>query len=113
MDLDPRCQLYASLLALISVSATSRWSNVALKHLNTLLIATFGVYFYRDVFPLATFTRSPRDLSEGWVLWAKVAILTLTSMGVPLFVPRQYKPVDPKVKTPLHLYFYRIQTPKN
>lgn len=88
--------LYGSLLALMSLSATSRWSNVASKHLIIMLIATFGIYFYRDLFPLATFTRTPRDLSEGWVLWTKVVILALTSIGIPLFIPRQYKPVDPE-----------------
>ncbi|KAF8230003.1 hypothetical protein L208DRAFT_1378698 [Tricholoma matsutake] len=103
--------LYGSLLALISLSATSRWSNVASKHLIILLIATFGIYFYRDLFPLATFTRTPRDLSEGWVLWTKTVILALTSIAIPLFIPRQYKPVNPKVKSSSSI-FYSIQSPK-
>lgn len=95
----------------MSLSATSRWSNVASKHLIIMLIATFGIYFYRDLFPLATFTRTPRDLSEGWVLWTKVVILALTSIGIPLFIPRQYKPVDPEVSF-FSFIFYGIQSPK-
>ncbi|KAF8883986.1 P-loop containing nucleoside triphosphate hydrolase protein [Infundibulicybe gibba] len=60
-----------------------------------LLTITFGVYCYRDLFPLATFTRSPLDLKEGWIIWAKIFILTATAVVIPLVVPREYVPVDP------------------
>ncbi|KAF8898485.1 hypothetical protein BD779DRAFT_1607278 [Infundibulicybe gibba] len=90
------CYLYASLLALVSISAKARWSKVAARHLNTLLIITFGVYCYRDLFPLATFTRSPLDLKEGWIIWAKILVLTATAVIIPLVVPREYVPVDPR-----------------
>lgn len=70
---------------------------IASRHISVLLLVTFAVIFYRDIYPLATYTRSPMDLSEGWALWAKVTILSLTSIAIPLFTPRRYIPVDPNV----------------
>ncbi|KAJ7807314.1 hypothetical protein B0H14DRAFT_3483418 [Mycena olivaceomarginata] len=89
---------YASVLATISVSSVN-WRNVAVKHLNALLWCTFGVYFYRDVFPLATFSLVPLDLEEGRLLWAKILILFAISIVLPVAIPRQYTPVDPKHPT--------------
>ncbi|GLB36501.1 putative atp-binding cassette [Lyophyllum shimeji] len=88
--------MYASFLSLVSIAAKPRWARVVSKHLNVLLLSAFGVYFYRDLFPLATYTQSPRDISEGRLLWAKIAVLSLASIAIPLLVPRQYIPVDPK-----------------
>lgn len=68
-----------------------------IRHLNVLLGATFAVYVYRDLFPLATFAKPPLDIQEGWILWAKVVVLGMTGVLIPLMVPRQYVPIDPKV----------------
>jgi len=67
------------------------------KHLNLVLVSTLAVYFYRDIFPLATYTNSPLDLAEGQILWVKILTLTMTGAVAPLLVPRQYIPVDAKV----------------
>ncbi|KAI3622081.1 atp-binding cassette transporter [Moniliophthora roreri] len=88
--------LYTSFLALISVTAKPRWSKIVIRHLNSLSFATFVVYFYRDVYPLATFTKHPKDQLEGWLLWLKIALLSVSSIVAPLLIPRQYIPVDPK-----------------
>lgn len=37
------------------------------------------------------------DSAEGWVLWMKLTLLTVSAVVIPLGVPRQYIPVDPKV----------------
>ncbi|KAJ7283157.1 P-loop containing nucleoside triphosphate hydrolase protein [Mycena rebaudengoi] len=87
-------QLYASLLALLSTNST-RTRQQLIRHANTVLFVAFAVYVYRDVFPLATFTRVPEDLHEGPILWAKISLLFATAIVVPLFTPRQYIPVDP------------------
>ncbi|KAJ6489479.1 hypothetical protein C8R47DRAFT_1177182 [Mycena vitilis] len=92
---------YASVLAIFSVAGSAKWGNVTAKHLNTLLFAIFGVYFYRDVFPLATFTRVPLDIEEGKLLWTKITTLFIVSCIIPLSMPRQYIPVDPKNPTPV------------
>ncbi|KAK0238173.1 hypothetical protein EDD85DRAFT_833297 [Armillaria nabsnona] len=93
--------LYTFLLAIISVTARKRWSHIAIRHLNAVLVVTTGVYVYRDIVPLATFTNIPRDISEGWVLWAKVAVLLFTGTVIPLSVPREYTPVDPNDPFPI------------
>ncbi|KAJ7729547.1 hypothetical protein DFH07DRAFT_850204 [Mycena maculata] len=95
-----RMELYASVLAILSVIGSWDWSRVLIKHVNTVLLCALGVYFYRDAFPLATFTRVPMDLAEGRLLWAKIIILFAVAAVVPLFVPRQYIPVDPKNPMP-------------
>ncbi|KAJ7105184.1 hypothetical protein C8R44DRAFT_858596 [Mycena epipterygia] len=87
---------YASILAIAAACASRRWSQILVKHLNTLLLVTFCVYGYRDLFPLITYDRAPLDLSENHILWAKVIALFIAAVIVPLFIPRQYIPVDPK-----------------
>ena len=67
------------------------------RHANSVLFVAFAVYAYRDLWPLATFNLQPADLADGPVLWAKIALLTFTAVVIPLFIPRQYVPVDPKV----------------
>ena len=69
------------------------------RHNNLVLFIALIVYVYRDVWPLATYTEIPLDESEGALLWTKLAVLFTTAMIIPLFVPRQYVPVDPKVIT--------------
>lgn len=55
------------------------------------------MYVARDVLPLATYTGVPLDNTEGWLLWAKLSLLVVTVIGLPLFIPRKYVPLDPKV----------------
>ncbi|KAF7357736.1 ATP-binding cassette transporter [Mycena venus] len=101
---------YSSILGAISVSASTKWSQIAVRHLNILLLCTFSVYFYRDVFPLATFTLVPLDLAEGRVLWAKITILFVVSSVIPLVIPREYTPSTPRSfayleGNPWHVFF--------
>jgi len=61
--------LYASLLALMSVTAKPRWSRVVIWHLNMVLLATLCVYLYRDIYPLATFfSRSQRPIRRYYLM---------------------------------------------
>ncbi|KAG1908484.1 uncharacterized protein F5891DRAFT_993333 [Suillus fuscotomentosus] len=86
---------YASILGLVSVTTKPRWSRLVSNHLATLLFAVFAVFTYRDLWPLVTFHKQPKDIGEGGLLWAKVTILFLSSIVFPLVSPRQYVPVDP------------------
>jgi hypothetical protein len=67
------------------------------RHTNSLLFLVLCVYVYRDLVPLATFRGVPADLGQGQILWAKIALLFVTAVMIPLFAPRQYIPVDPLV----------------
>ncbi|KAI0066573.1 P-loop containing nucleoside triphosphate hydrolase protein [Artomyces pyxidatus] len=87
--------VYASSLAIISVTASPKHSAPAIRHLNLLLLATFCVYAYRDLWPLATFTLSPADQLEDALLWVKISLLTFASIFIPLTIPRQYMPYNP------------------
>ena len=65
-------------------------------HLNTVLLTLFLVYGYRNLWPLATYTRTPSD-GEGVEVWIKMVCLILAAVILPMFAPRQYIPVDPEV----------------
>lgn len=91
-------QLYCSVLAILSMSV-KRWTALATRYSNTVLLSALAVYIYRDIWPLATYTEHPKDTSHDQLLWYKVAILVFTAVAVPLFVPCRYIPVDPKVCT--------------
>ncbi|KAJ7596700.1 hypothetical protein C8J56DRAFT_294246 [Mycena floridula] len=88
---------YTFVLSLISVTAKRRATRrIVTRHLNTVLLAALGVYLFRDVFPLATYTKGPQDAAEGLILWAKVGLLVLASVIIPLCIPREYVPLDPR-----------------
>ncbi|KAH8120523.1 hypothetical protein DFH11DRAFT_1560461 [Phellopilus nigrolimitatus] len=87
---------YATFIALISVSVKQKWAKLANTHLVILLLVAWAVFAYRDIWPLATYAQRPADLSEGWIIWAKLAVLSVAAIGTPLLIPRPYVPVDPK-----------------
>ncbi|KDQ56809.1 hypothetical protein JAAARDRAFT_132140 [Jaapia argillacea MUCL 33604] len=87
---------YISILSLFSVSARASAIKGINRHAVLLLLGTFSVFAYRDLWPLATFTLSPMDLKEGWVLWAKIGILAFAGVLIPLTIPRPYIPYDPE-----------------
>jgi len=62
-----------------------------------ILLSVLGIYTYRDIWPLATFALKPMDILEGNILWVKIFVLFVTAVMIPLFIPRPYVPVDPKV----------------
>ncbi|KAF9013105.1 hypothetical protein BDQ17DRAFT_1342742 [Cyathus striatus] len=109
--------LYASLLSAASL-LSRQWSFVTTGHLDLVLFVPFGVYSYRDFWPLITTTETPKDIAEGPLLWAKLAVLSFVTVVVPLFIPRRYTPVDPSDPMPepspdltasvfsKYLYFY-------
>jgi hypothetical protein len=93
-------------LALVSVAARRAYASVASFHLSSILLITFSVYTYRDIWPLLTFTLSPADGRESSLLWAKVSLLAVAGVVIPLAIPRRYVPLDPKASSssfPLHL----------
>ncbi|KAG8912149.1 hypothetical protein FRC00_005159 [Tulasnella sp. 408] len=91
---------YTSLLALLTIAARRRLTRVVSKHLTTLLFVTWSVYAYRDLYPLATYTKHPVDAADGWITWVRVGLLTLVGAVLPLVVPRRFVPVDPKNPLP-------------
>ncbi|KAH8986970.1 hypothetical protein EDB86DRAFT_3211871 [Lactarius hatsudake] len=96
--------LYASLLALFTITAHRECASVTSLHLSSLLLVTFFVYAYRDIWPLLTFVLSPADEREGILLWFKLGLLTFAAVVIPLVIPRQYDPqqtLNPEQTAPL------------
>ncbi|KAF9029722.1 hypothetical protein BDZ89DRAFT_1065204 [Hymenopellis radicata] len=92
--------VYSALLAILAVGTRPRWSRILTRHYNFILLVTFGVYFYRDVYPVMTYTHSPQDSAQAAILWAKIALVTLLGAAIPLGIPRPYIPLDPSNPTP-------------
>ncbi|KAF7304266.1 hypothetical protein HMN09_00827900 [Mycena chlorophos] len=93
--------LYTAVLATASLSACVRVSKTAARHLNVVLATALLVYLLRDVVPLATYKLSPSDAWEGRLLWTKIVVLCITGGVIPLAMPRQYIPLDPKHPMPV------------
>ncbi|VDB89909.1 unnamed protein product [Peniophora sp. CBMAI 1063] len=92
--------LYASGLALLTVAVRAPLARTASPHLVLILLASFAVYAYRDLWPLMTYTLLPADRQEGVLLWIKVALVTFAGVLIPLTVPRAYIPLDPENPSP-------------
>ncbi|KAH9028261.1 hypothetical protein EDB84DRAFT_1563180 [Lactarius hengduanensis] len=100
--------LYAAFLALVAATAQRVRASVASFHLSSLLLGTFSVYAYRNIWPLLTFTLSPVDAREGALLWVRIGLLAFAAIVIPLLVPYQYIPIDPKARPPAALgYIFR------
>lgn len=96
-------QIYVGMLGLLAIFGSPPLEHRAFAHASLLLAVTWCVHMYRNVWPLATFTKSPADLAEGKVLWAKVTLLFLGGVALPLLTPRQYIPLNAKVRVFLFL----------
>lgn len=106
--MDPSVTLYSYLtdlakvyLLILSTLATFGGTKIVFRafvHLSLLLSMVWGVYIYRDVWPLATVDLSMVDASEGALLWIRVALLSFSGVFVPLFSPRNYIPMHPEVR---------------
>ncbi|KAJ7240472.1 P-loop containing nucleoside triphosphate hydrolase protein [Mycena rebaudengoi] len=93
--------LYASILAVGALRVNTRWGVTVNLHLTLLLLVAFGVYFYRDIFPLGTYTWPVQDAGEGPLMYGKLVTLTVTA-GIFLIVPRTYVPIDPLNTMPVN-----------
>ncbi|KAJ6535432.1 hypothetical protein B0H19DRAFT_1079915 [Mycena capillaripes] len=82
-----------------SLLSTS-WSQILGRHVTIILNAQTALYVYRDVYPLATYTKVPMDGEQGTLLWVKIALLFVAAIIVPLTIPRIYIPVDPSNPIP-------------
>ncbi len=88
-------QAYLAVLASFSIFGRSSLNGRAYGHASWILVLVWGVYMYRDVYPLATVNTTPSDTAEGLFLYAKLALRTIAAVIVPIFFPRKYVPVNP------------------
>ncbi|KAJ7784670.1 multidrug resistance-associated ABC transporter [Mycena metata] len=84
---------YTAVLAWVSLIFPRSTLSV---HLNIILFLSLSCYVYRDILPFATFTLVPEDLDEGRLLWAKILLLFIAGVVLPLASPRRYIPVNPE-----------------
>ncbi|EKM60767.1 uncharacterized protein PHACADRAFT_133526 [Phanerochaete carnosa HHB-10118-sp] len=89
---------YATILSLTSLAVPS-WNAAASGHVTFVLLVTWIVYVYRDVWPLATYYLAPANDQDA-LFWATFAVLSVAAVIVPLTVPRKYVPYDPQDPTP-------------
>lgn len=92
-------QMYTTTLSLLSMLISfPRWRVIFRRHLNIVLCVTCVVNGYIDLFPLATTIKMPPDTCKGWLLWLELALLGVAGILIPVLTPREYVPVDPKVR---------------
>jgi hypothetical protein len=104
-------QLYVAFLALVTVTARKASASFTSSHLSSLLLGTFSVYAYRNIWPLLTFTLTPVDADEGALLWVRIGFLAFAAVVIPVMVPRQYTPIDPKARLALtRSYFWVVDS---
>jgi len=88
--------VYTSILALRAFASNARHARCASIHLETILLASWAVFFYRDIWPLGTYDRVPLDIPLDPLFWPKFTILTVIGVVTPLLIPTLYTPVDPE-----------------
>jgi hypothetical protein len=96
-NLTIRAQFYTSVLSLITLYPPLKRAKTASRHVASILLVVLGLYAYRDIWPLGTYTLTPLDEKEGFFLWSRVTLLVFAGVVVPLVMPNQYIPLDPKV----------------
>ncbi|RPD55478.1 P-loop containing nucleoside triphosphate hydrolase protein [Lentinus tigrinus ALCF2SS1-6] len=87
---------YLSVLGFLQVFSQDPLGGRAYDHASWLLFLLWSIYMYRDVWPLATVNLVQADKAEGPLLWAKIALLSVIGVIVPVVIPRKYNPVNPK-----------------
>lgn len=93
-----KLQLYASVLAILTVSVSAHWRDVASWHLSTLMFAELVVYGALDVWPYATYYLEPIDPGSDPTTWVRIAMLVLSGLVIPLVMPRPFRPLTPGAK---------------
>ncbi|KAG8857072.1 hypothetical protein FRB96_006002 [Tulasnella sp. 330] len=87
--------IYASLLGLLTVLGYYETASVSSVHLTILLPVPFAVLVYRDVIPLAMLAKVSQDGADGWITWARISLLFVAGVAIPLITPRRYTLIDP------------------
>ncbi|KIK69636.1 hypothetical protein GYMLUDRAFT_236138 [Collybiopsis luxurians FD-317 M1] len=85
--------VYGTCLSILSIIPSPTLSSYANRHLNVLLLVFFGVYAYRDLWPLFMFEGVALDIEEGQILWFKIVTLGIAAIALPLATPRQAYPL--------------------
>ena len=86
---------YTSILALWALISRADKARYLSVHVAPILLASWLVFFYRDIWPLGTFNSVPLDIPLDRFFWPKFIILTLIGVVTPLLIPTPYIPFDP------------------
>lgn len=79
------------------MKAGSQVATTASTHLYSILFVTFGVFAYKDLIPLATFTLCPEDDIHDWTIQLRLILLTVVGVLIPVSAPRTFKPINASV----------------
>lgn len=75
-----------------------KWSKILSIHLEAVLLTSLVVYGLNIVVPIIVSAENIVGHCEGSTQsWVKFIALLLGAVLLPLLIPRQYVPVDPKV----------------
>ncbi|KZT60612.1 multidrug resistance-associated ABC transporter [Calocera cornea HHB12733] len=87
---------YATLLCTFGAILHSRGRIVCNAHAAFTLLVLFGVFAYRNIYPLMYLDGRPSDDDIPWMMYARGTLVTLSGLVIPVLIPRTYVPVDPE-----------------
>lgn len=73
-------------------------------HIRWLLFGALALFTFHDLVPLGLVHGRPVDPPDNWMTWARIALLTISALLIPLITPRTFAPVDPEVNE--HVLFF-------
>ncbi|KAJ4482142.1 P-loop containing nucleoside triphosphate hydrolase protein [Lentinula aciculospora] len=87
-------QGYCSLLATATIFLRYKWNKILSIHLEVVLLTSLAICGFNNVWSVAE--NAPKTCESNAQFWIKVIALLFGAVLLPLLVPRQYVPVDPK-----------------
>ncbi|KZO89810.1 P-loop containing nucleoside triphosphate hydrolase protein [Calocera viscosa TUFC12733] len=60
------------------------------------LLVLFGVFAYRNIYPLVYVNGIPSDDDIPWIMYSRGTLATLAGLVIPVLIPRTYVPLDPE-----------------
>ncbi|KAJ3910566.1 P-loop containing nucleoside triphosphate hydrolase protein [Lentinula edodes] len=88
---------YSSFLATATMLLRYKWSKILSIHLEVVLLTSLVVYGLNIMVPIIVSAKNIVEHCEGSTQsWIKFIALLLGAVLLPLLIPRQYVPVDPK-----------------
>ncbi|EJU03263.1 P-loop containing nucleoside triphosphate hydrolase protein [Dacryopinax primogenitus] len=84
-------------LGVILCAGNGRMYNV---HAGVILLIVFGVFVYRNVYPLVFLNGEPIDNHTPWLMYTRGILVTITGLVIPGLIPHEYVPVDPEHPSP-------------
>ena len=97
-SLTVKLQLYATALAVRTISATPTRRDFYSRQLFLLLLVDYAVYAHLNLWPLCKVGGNTYDSVDHWTFLPITVFLTVAAIIVPLLIPRPFRPSNSQVR---------------